>query len=527
MDSQQKFFQTLDTANRLTDVLGRIELDGGVSRDHVVALESIIPGVVMDNYPSGGFTTNPSEQNASVVMEGINSWMVRNGIPVQTVATENWAMVGKVLAGVSIFAALLALIRWIIRFITGKGGDDGAGGGGNVSSVEIKQLRKDIEKADREYDAKMAEIAKKDKEFRENLTKEFEEKKKQALKETADRKAKELEMIKEAKERQEKIDAVKAGKIIALMGTHGLSPAQVTSVVGEKYDGLEDLIGRITDMDSRRYKCALINAVWARSKYQFFTDEANMKKVLSYMDGLVDMARKAEELLTSMTDTFKYCNEVTLAIQDVNVIIDHEAVSVKSKALWTAGTPAINVCTSAVSVSGYTVGSGSDANVLSGLITEHKQAVQAVLNYKREKTDDSGNMLGNPFMVLEKVLSYSEEYLKESEKAMPLAVIKKMEDAIAVLDKTPLFPLGTYLAQLKEKDPLDKRLQAATLAHIAIKSNLTRVTIYKILLSNILQLWMTFKPVVSSIASDSKKFLDDIGTMSKVMSVTIEDLTKG
>jgi len=46
----------------------------GVSIDHVMALEAIKPGVILDNYPAGGFSAKPSTKNLRYVAESIVPW---------------------------------------------------------------------------------------------------------------------------------------------------------------------------------------------------------------------------------------------------------------------------------------------------------------------------------------------------------------------------------------------------------------------------------------------------------------------
>lgn len=113
-------------AEALIDVIHTMEQARGVSFTHVLALESAIPGLVMDNYPEGGFTPHVSQKNAELVYTAVNNWLASNGITVERHATESWGTAGKILAGVGIFAAVVALIKWIMGLF-GKGGKGGSG----------------------------------------------------------------------------------------------------------------------------------------------------------------------------------------------------------------------------------------------------------------------------------------------------------------------------------------------------------------------------------------------------------------
>lgn len=111
-------------AEALIDVIHTMEQARGVSFSHVLALESAIPGLVMDSYPEGGFTPHVSQKNAELVYTAVNNWLASNGITVERHATESWGTAGKILAGVGIFAAVIALIKWIMGLF-GKGGGSG------------------------------------------------------------------------------------------------------------------------------------------------------------------------------------------------------------------------------------------------------------------------------------------------------------------------------------------------------------------------------------------------------------------
>lgn len=122
-------------AEALIDVIYTMEQARGVSFTHVLALESAIPGLVMDSYPEGGFTPHVSQKNAELVYTAVNNWLASNGITVERHATESWGSAGKILAGVGIFAAVIALIKWIMGLF-GKGG--GKGGGGDITAPANK-----------------------------------------------------------------------------------------------------------------------------------------------------------------------------------------------------------------------------------------------------------------------------------------------------------------------------------------------------------------------------------------------------
>lgn len=62
----------LDKALRLEESQKAILEQGGVNHAAIADLETIHPGVVMDNYPEDGFTDEPSQQNLVPTMESID-----------------------------------------------------------------------------------------------------------------------------------------------------------------------------------------------------------------------------------------------------------------------------------------------------------------------------------------------------------------------------------------------------------------------------------------------------------------------
>lgn len=64
--------EDLDKALRLEGAQKTMLEQGGVNHSAIAELETIHPGVVMDNYPEDGFTDEPSQQNLVPTMESID-----------------------------------------------------------------------------------------------------------------------------------------------------------------------------------------------------------------------------------------------------------------------------------------------------------------------------------------------------------------------------------------------------------------------------------------------------------------------
>lgn len=89
----------LTVAAGLSGQLGDISHQGGIAQYHVIAAENLKPGVLLDNYPDGGFTIAPSKQNLNIALEEIT--------------------IAVVAAVVAAIAAIAGLIIKIIQWMSG------------------------------------------------------------------------------------------------------------------------------------------------------------------------------------------------------------------------------------------------------------------------------------------------------------------------------------------------------------------------------------------------------------------------
>lgn len=153
---------------QLMDVVMDMQEAGGVSMNHVIALEAAVPGIIMDSYPMGGFTKEASKQNAVVVYGAVNSWISKNHGG-NRVALESWTAIAGVALGVGVFAALVAIIRWVVGLISGTGSK---GGGGTPTQV-IKQADKAAHTGKAKVEEKVQEVKKDAKEQAESLVQEL------------------------------------------------------------------------------------------------------------------------------------------------------------------------------------------------------------------------------------------------------------------------------------------------------------------------------------------------------------------
>lgn len=123
----ESLFGNIDKMLELVRVSNTIENDGGVTRGHVAALESIIPGIITSRHSADSFTHGVSDYNNDTAYVCVNQWALENGLPEEGVATESWGSLIKVVGGVGLFAGLIALIHLIVKMF--RGGSGGPGGG--------------------------------------------------------------------------------------------------------------------------------------------------------------------------------------------------------------------------------------------------------------------------------------------------------------------------------------------------------------------------------------------------------------
>lgn len=111
--------------NRLEALAMEAYNSGRISLSDVAAMESHLPGILLNNYPEGGFTTKPSSQNLSFAME--STFDKTSSIKLAIIAT---------------------LMAFIFKYITSLGSTKfttGGGGGGSVgSSGSINKNKEDL-----------------------------------------------------------------------------------------------------------------------------------------------------------------------------------------------------------------------------------------------------------------------------------------------------------------------------------------------------------------------------------------------
>lgn len=109
--------QDLDRADALANLQAEITQAGAISRQDVMTAEAIAPGVLLDNYPRGGWTEERSTQNLKVSLEFMDKKMA-------------------VFAGIGVLGLLAAILRYFLK--KDKSSDSSSGGGG-VSSRDITE----------------------------------------------------------------------------------------------------------------------------------------------------------------------------------------------------------------------------------------------------------------------------------------------------------------------------------------------------------------------------------------------------
>ena len=138
--------RAIENANNLTHIIDNVVETGEFGMDDVIVIESLMPGLAFENYPTGGFSAQRSTLNASIGLE--------------------MAMDAKRLLLVGGIAALFGAIFAAIRKFTGGGGGSGdgssvGGGGSSDSSSSTSNSYSRAEKAYKDVTPKLKDVQKK------------------------------------------------------------------------------------------------------------------------------------------------------------------------------------------------------------------------------------------------------------------------------------------------------------------------------------------------------------------------------
>lgn len=126
---QKRVDVLLDKAQRAEDTYQSLVRAGGISRQHVLSLESIKPGILTDLNLPGGFTDETSDRH-------------------YTIALEQADILRHILFSAGFAAILYLFVKLVGKsgLFGGGGGSGGGGGGGSYSSGIEEDKRKNKEK---------------------------------------------------------------------------------------------------------------------------------------------------------------------------------------------------------------------------------------------------------------------------------------------------------------------------------------------------------------------------------------------
>lgn len=144
--------RSIQDAQNLTSLINSVVDTGEFGLNDVETLESLVPGLVFENYPMGGFSAQRSPLNAAIGLE-------------MAMDAKRLLLVGGIAA---LFGAIFAAIR---KFMGGGGGSSGEGGsGGGGSSSDDNSTSSNYTRAEKAYKdmtPKLKDVQKKLKEKKE------------------------------------------------------------------------------------------------------------------------------------------------------------------------------------------------------------------------------------------------------------------------------------------------------------------------------------------------------------------------
>lgn len=114
-----EFAEAEEKAEKAENVLTEIAQRGGITVDQINQIEEIVPGVVFDNYPEGGYSEVPRQEGTEIVMESLTT-------------TVMWA------GG----AVLVTILLWIAKHFLNKGssGSSGSPFSSGTKSQNVKEI---------------------------------------------------------------------------------------------------------------------------------------------------------------------------------------------------------------------------------------------------------------------------------------------------------------------------------------------------------------------------------------------------
>ena len=124
--------RAIENANNLTHIIDNVVETGEFGMDDVIVIESLVPGLAFENYPTGGFSAQRSTLNASIGLE-------------MAMDAKRLLLVGGIAA---LFGAIFAAIR---KFTGGGGGSGDGGGGGGGSSDSSSSTSNSYSRAEKAY----------------------------------------------------------------------------------------------------------------------------------------------------------------------------------------------------------------------------------------------------------------------------------------------------------------------------------------------------------------------------------------
>lgn len=143
-------FSKSNLALQVNDIMHNVVSKNTLRYTDVIALESILPGIIMDNYPSDGFDMHYSSANVVKVVTCIGKYSETNLVDGDVqVALESFTTADIAISGIGIFAILITLIKWVA---------DKLKGGGNVSKSSCKEAVKDAQTAGKGFANAMDDV---------------------------------------------------------------------------------------------------------------------------------------------------------------------------------------------------------------------------------------------------------------------------------------------------------------------------------------------------------------------------------
>lgn len=501
------------THDKVIAVVMAIQEEGGVARHHVAALETAIPGIIMEDYPVCGFTTAPSKQNAVFVQTAVERWM-DNQVDAEP-ALEGLSTVGKMLVGGGVFMALIALVRWLLKMFTG-------GTAVEVSKESVRETKKQMDNSIIRLEAiniKLDDIVTDIKQTR--------------IPETPDYKP-----LQDENAAKNKAAVV---KIKSALTSQGLTDAEVDDLLGTY--GEEDwdkIIKGLTINKGAKYKSAILASAMKTAKVKVFGNPAYVAKLVYYCRASTDAIKLIKPIMQAVDETSSVLDEILTLANDGSEESYNKAKGINNGLLNENNRVLMSFLRIISDVTSREI-SKTYLNNLPEIETQVTRALEdstdrltKIFNGDESNTLDNGKY-DELYDLIVKGIEATEDFLSDSEKYVTEKQIKAMEQDLVKIDdkivKSKAAVTAIHNTFNRQSDSFAENLAAhnasKTRSILLMHTRRTHdLSLFRRFLTYIFKEWLQLRSAVTSLLTIMQNHTSDLESMSVTLDNVFTTLEK-